>query len=103
MRCQLPVSVHMVWQVQLRAAICQSPFMVWPGEFRASNVGERFRQRSSYRPLRFSLLWLLGVDVIGRPLHLDELDWRLWLIAQTAPPHTPPGIASVLPSCCSRL
>ncbi len=24
----LPVSVHMVWQVQLRAAICQSPFMV---------------------------------------------------------------------------
>jgi hypothetical protein len=61
--------------------------MVWQVQFRASNAGERFRQRSSYRPLRFSLLWLLGVDVIGRPLHLDELDWRLWLIAQTAPPH----------------
>ncbi len=41
-RCQLPVSVHMVWQVQLRAAICQSPSFVWQVELRASNAGESF-------------------------------------------------------------
>ena len=85
-RCnsELPVTIH---GVAGATPSCQSPSMVWQVLFRASNAGERFRQRSSYWPLRFSLLWLLGVDVIGRPLHLDALDWRLWLIAQTAPPH----------------